>query len=201
MRRVLQAAVLVGALVLTSGCGLVDRAGAAVIVEGQRYTDEQLGADFVAITKALGKQDAPGTMDDINRNFISIFIADAVTKIAAEQQGVEIDKAAVGKLRRSIEKQLGGEQQLEAYAASKGIAPSMLWTVLRNSVLTTDIGAKLIGGTNTDDQYAAAQKYILALAKTLDVEVSPRYGDWDPSQMAAVAGGNDLSTAVGATTA
>ena len=46
MRRVVQAVVLAGALVLTSGCALIDRAGAAAVVDGARYTDTQLATDL-----------------------------------------------------------------------------------------------------------------------------------------------------------
>lgn len=193
MRRVLQAVVLVGALVLTSGCSLIDRAGAAAVVDGVRYTDEQLAADFANLTTALGDQDAPGTMEEVNRNFITIFVANAIMARAAAENDIVVDKATVGKLRRSLEKQLGGEAELEAFAATRGIAPDMIWTVLRNSVLTTDLGAKLIGGTNTDEQAAAANTYLAGVAKTMKIEVAPRYGVWDPSQSATVAAADDLS--------
>lgn len=199
MRRVLQAAVLVGALVLTSGCALTDRAGAAAVVEGARYTEAQLEADFAGLDKALGSQSRPGTMEEMNRNFITMFVTDQLVQKAIADNGIEIDKATVGKLRRSLEKQLGGEQQLIAYAATRGVAPNQLWTVLRNSVLMTDLGAKLIGGTNTDDQNAAASTYLQGLAKTLDIEVAPRYGTWDSTQLTTVASTDDLSKPAAAT--
>lgn len=193
MRRVLQAAVLVGALVLTSGCALIDRAGAVAVVDGVRYTDEQLAADFASMSAALGEQDSPGTMEEVNRNFITIFVANAIMARAVADNDLVVDKATVGKLRRSLEKQLGGEAELDAFAASRGIAPEMIWTVLRNSVLTTDLGAKLIGGTNTDEQAAAASTYLAGVAKTMNIEVSPRFGVWDPAQSATVAAADDLS--------
>lgn len=195
MRRVVQAVVLVGALVLTSGCALIDRAGAAAVVDGVRYSETQLDADFVSLNKALGKQQAPGTMDEVNRNFITIFISDQIMQKAAADNGIEVDKAMVGKLRRSLEKQVGGEQALLQFAATRGIAPNQIWMVLRNSVLTTDLGAKLIGGTNTDDQNAAAAQYLAGVAKTMNIEVAPRFGSWDPTQAVAVAPVDDLSKA------
>lgn len=199
MRRVLQAAVLAGVLALTSGCALIDRAGTAAVVDGNRYTQEQLAADFVALDAALGTQDAPGTMDEINRNFITMFIYDQIVAKAADELGVEPNKETVGRLRRSLEKQLGSAQGLEEYAATRGIAPAQIWTVLRNSVLTTDIGAKLVGGTDTDAQGQAANAYLQEFAKTIDIEVAPRYGAWDVTQMAVGAPVDDLSKAPAAT--
>ena len=193
MRRVLQATVLVGALLLASGCALVDRAGSAAVVDGVRYTNEQLEADFVSLDRALGTADKPATMEEINRNFIAIFVGDQVMQKAIADNNVTPDKAAIGKLRRQLEVQLGGEKQLEAYAASRGISPSQLWIVLRNSVLTTDLGAALVGGTDTDAQNSAASEYLAKVAATMDIEVAPRFGKWDPSQMTAVAY-DDLST-------
>ena len=195
MRRVLQAAVLVGALVLTSGCALIDRAGAAAVVDGVRYSDTQLEADFASLDKALGKQQRPGTMEEVNRNFITIFISNRIMEKAIADNHLAVDKATVGKLRRSLEKQLGGVTQLEAFAATRGIAPSQIWTVLRNGVLTTDLGAKLIGGTNTDEQSAAANTYLQGLAKTMTIEVAPRYGSWDVAKLTTVAPADDLSAA------
>lgn len=198
MRRVVQAVVLVGALVLTSGCALIDRAGAAAVVDGVRYTESQLNNDFVALDKALGKEAQPGTMDEVNRNFITIFVSDQVMLKAMADNNIEVNKATVGKLRRSLEKQLGSEKALEQFAATRGIAPNQIWMVLRNSVVTTDLGAKLIGGTNTDDQNAAAQQYLAGLAATMNIEVSPRFGSWDPAQYATVAPLDDLSVAAAA---
>ena len=195
MRRVVQAVILVGALVLSSGCAVVDRAGAAAVVDGVRYTDSRLAADFVLLNKALGKQKAPGTMEEVNRNFITIFVADQILQKAVADNDIKPDKAAVGKLRRSLEKQLGSKAALEAFAATRGIAPNQIWAVLRNSVLTTDLGAKLIGGTNTDNQNSAANEYLRGLAKTMHIEVAPRFGTWDASSLTTVAPANDLSAA------
>ncbi len=197
MRRVVQAVVLAGALVLTSGCALIDRAGAAAVVDGVRYTDTQLATDFANMDKALGKQDRPGTMEEVNRNFISIFISDQVMKKASAAAGLEPNKVTIGKLHRSLVKQLGSEKALEAFAAVRGIAPNQIWQVLRNSVLTTDLGAKLIGGTNTDDQNTAAFTYLQKLAKTMNIEIAQRFGAWDPEQMITVASVDDLSIAAG----
>ena len=68
-------------------------------------------------------------------------------------------------------------------------------TRIRYTVFTNDLGAKLVGGTNTDAQVQAANEYFLGLAKTMNVEVAPRYGKWDPSQMLADLPVNDLSVA------
>lgn len=193
MRRVVQAAVLVGALVFTSGCALIDRAGAAALVDGVKYSETQLANDFAAMDKALGDEAQPGTMDEVNRNFITIFVSDQILRKAIADNGIVVDKSTVAKLRRSLEKQLGSKEALEQFAASRGIAPNQIWMVLRDSVLTTDLGAKLIGGTNTEDQNAAASQYLAGLSNTMNIEVSPRFGTWDPAQGATVAPIDDLS--------
>ena len=58
MRRGL-AALLGAVLLVTTGCALTDRAGAAVIIDGQRYTSQQLANDFRALDEALGDQQKP----------------------------------------------------------------------------------------------------------------------------------------------
>jgi hypothetical protein len=188
----------VGALVLTSGCTLFDRAGAAAVVDGVRYTETQLEADFVALDGALGDQQPPATMDEINRNFISLFIRDRLITKAAADNGIVVNKALVAKLRRSLEQQIGSEEGLLQYAATQGIAPNQIWMVLRDSVLVTDLGAKLIGGTNTDDQNAAGSQYMVALAESMNIEVAPRFGVWDSASISAAAPLDDLSVAAAA---
>lgn len=195
MRRALQAAVLAGALVLTSGCALIDRPGAAAIVDGKRLTTQELATDFAKLDTALGKQAKPGTQDQLNRAIITLWVGDILMKKAAAANHVEVNWAAVGKLHRQLVQQLGGAAQLDAYAASKGVPPNLIWTVLANGVLTTDLGAKLVGGTDTTAQNNAANAYIKKLAGTVRIEVSPAYGAWDTEQL-TVAAKDDLSTAV-----
>ena len=187
------AALLGAVLLVTTGCTMTDRAGAAVVIDGNRYTTQQLATDFRALDDALGQQDKPGTMDQVNRAIISIVITKTLMERAIERENLTIDKAAVGALRRSLEKQLGGEQELIAFAATRGVPPSMIWAVLKQSVFITELGAKLIGGTDTEAQSAAANAYLKDLSKSMTIEVAPRYGAWDPSQMIAGTPVDDLS--------
>ena len=189
------AALLGAVLLVTTGCTLTDRAGAAVVVDGSRYTTEQLATDFRALDRALGQQQKPGTMDQVNRAIISIFISKALMEKAIAAEDLTVDKAAVSTLRKSLEDQLGGADKLEAFAATRGVPPSMIWTVLKNSVFQTELGAKLIGGTDTDAQSKAALQYLQQLSKTMTIDVAPRYGKWDPSQLAANTPADDLSVA------
>ncbi|MHB0929580.1 MAG: hypothetical protein ACYC3W_11890 [Candidatus Nanopelagicales bacterium] len=195
MRRAFQAAVLVGALILTSGCAVVEHAGAVATVNGSRYTEQQLASDASRLEKALGSQARPATDDVINRNLITIWVSDQVMQRAVRAEGLVENKVAIGKLHRTLLNQVGGQQALDAFVASRGIAPNQLWMVLRNSVYTTDLGAKLIGGTDTNAQNAAAGAYLAKLASGMSIAVSPRFGAWDPAKMVAVAPANDLSKA------
>lgn len=198
MRRALQAAVLIGALVLTSGCAVIDHAGAAATVGSARYSEEQLASDAARLDKALGNQAKPATQDVINRNLITIWIGDQVMQKAVAANHLVEDKVAIGKLHRTLVNQVGGAQALDAFVASRGVAPNMVWMVLRNSVYTTDLGAKLIGGTDTTAQDSAAGAYLTKLAATMSIEVAPRFGKWDGASMAAVANPADLSKAASA---
>ena len=195
MRRAVQAAVLAAALVLTSGCAVINRAGAAAVVDGERYSEDQIARDFVSFNKALGSQQKPGTMDQVNRAIISILISKAIMEKASKETGVAINQDAIATLREQLIMQTGGEKEFAAFAATKGVPPTMIDDVLANTVFTNDLGAKLVGGTNTDAQVQAANEYFLGLAKTMNVEVAPRYGKWDPSQMLADLPVNDLSVA------
>ncbi len=193
MRRALQAAVLIGALVLTSGCAVISHAGAAATVGDARYSEDQLASDAARLDKALGTQAQPATPDAINRNLITIWIGDQIMQKAVAKNHLVENKVAIGKLHRTLVNQVGGAAALDGFVASRGVAPNMVWMVLRNSVYTTDLGAKLIGGTDTTAQDAAAGAYLTKLAATMSIDVAPRFGKWDAAKMAAVANATDLS--------
>lgn len=187
-------AVLLGAVLLaTTGCTLIDRAGAAVVVDGNRYTTEQLAADFRSLDKALGSADKPGTMDEVNRSIIGIVIVGQLMDKAIAAENLTIDKAAVAQLRRDLERQLGGKEKLLEFAATRGVPPNFIWSVLRQSIFSAELGAKLIGGTDTDAQAAASNAYLQELSKQTEIEVAPRYGRWDAEKFVTAAPLDDLS--------
>ncbi len=196
MRRAFQAVVLVGVLALTSGCSLIDRAGAAAVVDGQRYTNDQLASDFVALDHELGNASKPGTMDQINLNFINIFVSHEVALRAASELGLEVDAAAVQKVRYGIEGQLGGWQKTKAYAASKGIAPSLLDDLFVDSAIMAAIGKKLAPTADATTQSNMASAYLGSVVKKMSIEVAPRYGAWDAKNLTVAANASDLSTSV-----
>ena len=187
------AALLGAVLLVTSGCAMADRAGAAAIVDGNRYSAQELANDFRELDAALGTEQKPGTMDEVNRAIIGIVVADMIMDKVSTAENLDVDMAAVATLRDNLTKQLGGEQQLLAFAASRGVPPRLLDTVLKQSVFQTELGAKLIGGTDTDAQGEAALKYLQDFSKNMNIEVSPRFGTWDPSQLVAVPPIDDLS--------
>lgn len=192
MRRGMTA--LLGAVLLvTAGCGVIDRAGAAAVVDGERYTTSQLAEDFRALDTALGDQDKPGTMDQVNRSIINIFIIDKLVTMASAETGVKVNAEAVASLRNNLVKELGSEDKLFAFAATRGVPPRWIDSVLGNSIFATDLGAKLIGGTDTQAQGDAANNYLVELAKRVDIEVSPRFGTWDAAKLNAVEPVDDLS--------
>ena len=196
MRRTVKALALVTALAITSGCAVIDQAGAAATVNGQRFTTTQLSDEFTRLDTALGAQQKPATMDQLNRVLLTLWIGDQVMRRAVELNHLSIDKVKTGALHRQIEQQVGGAAKLDAYVASKGVPPNWLWMVLGNSILTTQLGAKLIGGTDTTAQDNAANAYLQKLAETMDIQVAPRFGAWENSQMVVAATPNDLSVQV-----
>ena len=187
------AALLGAVLLVTSGCAMADRAGAAVVVDGERYSTQDLANDFRELDEALGTAEKPGTMDEVNRAIIGIIVADMIMDKVSAAENLDVDMGEVAILRKNLTDQLGGEAQMLAFAASRGVPPSLLDTVLKQSVFQTELGAKLIGGTDTDAQAEAALAYLRDIAKTMQIEVSPRFGSWDATQLVPVAPIDDLS--------
>ena len=195
MRRVIRlAAAATAVMLLTSGCTLFDRAGAAAVIDGQRISESMLAAEAASMQAALVGQSATITPAEMARTILAIHVQDAVIRAAAAREGLTIDAATVKKLHDELKQQVGGtEEQLAVFAASQGVPPTMVDTVLGLSVLMTDLGAKLAPEGDDNAQGQAAVQYLSQLAAEMAIEIAPRFGAWDPSQFTVGQPVNDLS--------
>lgn len=195
MRRVFRLAAAATAVVLlTSGCTLIDRAGAAAVIDGTRITDSALSAEALDMQAALAGQEATVTDAEMARAILAIHVQDHVIRTAAQQQGIEVDTETIAKLRQELKDQVGGtDAELAAFAAAQGVPPALVDTVLGLSVMMADLGAKLAPEGDENAQGQAAVAYLSQLATTMDIEIAPRFGSWDPTQFTVAEPVNDLS--------
>ena len=194
MRRMIRAAAAAGVIaLLTTGCTLVDRAGAAAIVGGERLAESSVDASYASLVTALEGQQLQASSTEIVRGIVSMYVQNRVIAEAAARAGVTPSAAQIAELRQQLIDQVGEGSKLDSFAASQGVPPMMIDEVLAASVAVTDLGAKLQPGADGDSQSQAAMEYVLQVANEMSIEVAPRYGAWDVNQLGVGETVNDLS--------
>ena len=81
-------------------------------------------------------------------------------------------------------------------AAQQGVPQSQLDSFFRLVLTQNYIGTTLNPKGTPQKQSEAGANYLINLAKSTEVSVSPRYGVWNPSQMMAAGSDNSLSFSI-----
>lgn len=174
-----------------SGCGQV-RAGAAALVGSQRIAVEELSQSVQAIEQAAsGSRLRLTDRSALVRGVLSQKITGAVIDEAAKRNGISVSRKAVQ--RRMA--QLGGRRALQRRALRGGVPPDELGVFVRRQVAAERL-VRFRGesGGNPRAQRAELMGYLRELARGMDITVNPRYGRFDPEQLAVVPDGSRLST-------
>ncbi|GAA2445570.1 SurA N-terminal domain-containing protein [Streptomyces mauvecolor] len=168
---------------LLAACGSTAHPGAAAVVGGQRIEVSALQAEVKDVRTAQEKspQSAQLIKDSgqLGRVKLSNMIFDRVLARAAEQAGVSVSRKEVEVARAAMVQQAGGEDQLREQALTNGgLAPNQIDAYVQRQVTEQKLAAA-IGARTQQDLLPALVK----ASKALDVDVNPRYGSWNASQI------------------
>lgn len=181
MRRLIGAAVLASAALLASACA-GQQAGSAATLGDSRISDVQLTDVVQEILAAQGKPvdsaDEVLTAEALSR-MIVIDLVDAL----AEREGVVVSQGAIDQELTAYINQVGGEDAMVNTFVQQGVAPSQIEDVIRLSLSAEKLGVALAPDAEADVQSQVVYDAAVALSEELGVEVSPRYGTWDPSTL------------------
>lgn len=171
---------VVAALSLT-GCSLATHAGAAAVIGDVRFTDSALAAEYTSMVNAIPEGASPaGTASEMHRTIIQDFIYNTALKQIAADLGTEVTPAEIKSVRQELEVKYGGEQGLIDVAAAGGTAPEAIDRTLETSLLFQAIGKKLEPAADETTQSTAANAKFMEYMASLSIEISPRYGEWNP---------------------
>ncbi|MDQ0581495.1 SurA N-terminal domain-containing protein [Streptomyces rishiriensis] len=186
----LLSAAIVAAPLLTA-CGNDAHPGAAAVVGGQRITVAQLEsrvnevrtAQRAAVTDDAQYAQAVAQTGSLARDTLHGMVLDKVLHRAAEDAGITVSRREVQEMRAGLEQQAGGAKGLEtAWLQQYGIPPQRLDENLRLQLEAQKLATEL--GTNTSQP--AFWNALSKASKTLDVDLNPRYGNWDAQKVARV---------------
>jgi SurA N-terminal domain len=189
-RTLVLAAMLVGAL---AACD-PRQTGSAAVVGGYRITETAVNSYAENVIDELQK--AGAAQPDANtlyRTLISQLIEFRLIDVASEREGIHITQGQIDQLIA----QSGGREQVTQQLLEQQnlwLPPELLDELARTVLAQQAIAMKLDPTGTTTSQSTALDAYRLDLAKELGVQVSPRYGAWDASNLTLINGPNDLST-------
>ncbi|MFD7936536.1 MULTISPECIES: SurA N-terminal domain-containing protein [unclassified Streptomyces] len=176
---------------LLAACGNDAHPGAAAVVGDQRITVAQLEsrvnevrtAQRAAVTDDAQYAQAVAQTGSLARDTLHGMVLDKVLHRAAEDAGITVSRREVQEMRAGLEQQAGGAKGLEtAWLQQYGIPPQRLDENLRLQLEAQKLATAL--GTNTSQP--AFWNALSKASKALDVDLNPRYGNWDAQKVARV---------------
>ena len=189
--RALASVPLLLALALT-GCGATESAGAAAVIDARRIPVPQLQSSTQQLLEAARTSGAPTGADldpaTAQRGVLTQLIRADLLQETATRSGVSISDGEVDTLLREIEQQAGSREALEQQLIEAAVPPQRLRETVRTIALQNAMVERLAPqATSPEEGVEALRQRLTETAQSLGVEVNPRYGTWDPEQL-AVAG-------------
>jgi hypothetical protein len=173
--------------------------GAAALVGTHRLSEVKLQADVKDTVTAIGPAPSADAntgqiLDATIERFIRhqlIVEAAAANKISITQAQIDalIDSALTGGRTRADLEQLVAQQA--------SVPPSELDSYAADALLQSKIESTLAPEGSADQQSGALLTALQAVAKKVQISVSPRYGSFDFGTLSVVAAANDLSQPAG----
>ena len=187
------------ALLLLAGCsskpshaGSAARVGDTVIK--QDTVTSQLTETLTQIQNNPGNLQPPNA-GEIGQKIVNRLIVTDVVNRGLLKVGKKITSSEVADLRYSVYLQYGQDTVEQQLSAAQGVPKSQIDEFFRTVLAQGYIGSAILPKGSEQERSQATGQFLLQLASTLDIEVSPRYGTWDPAQLQATGADNTLSFA------
>lgn len=190
---------VLSAVLLTTSCSFTDKAGAAAIVGDQIIKSSQV-TDEVNVVRAEIEstpfellQEIP-SMAMLSRMIVDRLVLEEILKYAIDELNIDVSPAEVAEFRDSVFRNYGEPEVKAQLATRNGLASGLIDQFMYDILIQREIMNELAPGTSEQIQSAVLYKYLSGLANQYGVEVSPRYGIWDPNTMQSTISETYLST-------
>lgn len=189
--RIRNAFALILVAVLLGGCGAA-KAGTAATVGGVRISEATLADAFMDLSSGanatqLGITEGELTVEVLNR----LVILELVRQLGKAAE-VSVSETEIAAERSRVTAQFGSEAALIEAGLQQAIAPSQIDSVFEISLFVSKIGEKLEPNGSESDQTSAFESFLFSYVDSAAIEISPRYGKWDPTRAAVSAPENPL---------
>ena len=198
MKLRLVATLILGVAVLTGCSDSAKLAGSAVVIN-----DKVIPASAVAervdkvraqiqITDPALISEVPSLIQ-INQRVVDYFVRNSLLEEVVVREGIKVTDRDVAAYRDEVFTQYARET-IEAQLVSQNAVPAedldgFMYEILVQRILME----KLAPGADSQTQFLAMTDYLTGLSEELGVELNPRFGKWDPSNLISTPGDETLA--------
>jgi hypothetical protein len=166
-----------------SACG-TPHAGAAAVVENETISVSDLQSKVNAVRTAQEKSPQSAALiessSDLTSQTLGTMVVTRLLDRAAKDAGVTVTRSDVGRMRTAMEAQAGGPNALAPALLEKyNVAPSDIDAFCRLQIQAGKIITSLGVQPGSDGGNAALNQLLAKTAKSMRIDVNPRYGTWD----------------------
>jgi hypothetical protein len=192
------ATLILGVAVL-SGCSDSPKlAGSAVVINGKVIPASAV-ADRVDKVRAQIQETDPSLLSEvpslvqINQRTVDHFVRASLFEAAVAREGIKVTDRDVEAYRDEIFAQYSKES-IEVQLVAQNAVPAddvegFMYEIMVQRILME----KLAPGADNQTQFLAMTDYLTALSEELGVELNPRFGKWDPSNLISTPGDETLA--------
>jgi hypothetical protein len=182
------------AAVLLSGCAS-SLAGSASVVGGVAVSDRDVSVSVDELLAQVAGVEGAQPIDEATATRVTVerYTRSLLFREAAAREGITVTQAEVDQIvAETIEGQFGGDRVAfeTALATQQAVPASEVAEFARDFVVRTKVVEKIAPTGDTE----AISDYLVRLSADIGVEVSPRFGTWDPANVSVGAVPDDLST-------
>lgn len=180
--------------VALSACAGTSQAGSAVVWDSGRITEEQL-AEQVDIIAAIDNLDVSPQLTNEVLNFLAqeVLITEAADRLGVSVTPGQVEREAVEAIEAG-----GGEEEIAANLAAESEAEfddyvELIGSLVRRNLLLEQIAENLAPESDEPGLPAEVLDYLSETSVEIDLGTNPRFGVWDPVNLAARTNPDQLS--------
>jgi hypothetical protein len=182
------------AAVLLSGCAS-SLAGSASVVGGVSVSDRDVAVSVDELLAQVAGVEGAQPLDEATATRVTVerYTRSLLFQEAAAREGITVTQGEVDEIvAQTVEGQFGGDRVAfeNALATQQGVPASEIGEFARDFVIRSKVVEKIAPTGDTE----VISDYLVRLSDEVGVEVSPRFGTWDPVNVSVGAVPDDLST-------
>jgi len=194
----LVATLILGVAVLTGCSDSPKLAGSAVVIDGKVIPASAVAERVdkvrsqIQVTDPSLVSEVPSLIQ-INQRAVDHFVRAALFAEAVSREGINVTDRDVAEYKAEVFEQYA-QETIEAQLVSQNAVPADdLDGFMREILVQRILMEKLAPGADNQTQFLAMTEYLTALSEELGVELNPRFGTWDPSNLISTPGDQTLA--------